>query len=370
MANSESGGNAEPRGVRRQVELPEVNTETAGDLTPTSEPRPTTVTGGPETGSAAVGTGDSRPEGATASSEKEEQPTLAAGITAPAPPSGVQSDGMPPDRPKKPVLAAVAIGGAVLLAVPLLLIGTGSRDHERQRTTAAAATILPDNRLPMGTFTSASPTVTPTPSASKSPEAKKSDKPKKSEEPKKPKKKDKKGAVPASRRHAAVVSGPPTGPRFATVTRLLLKNVMTGLCADIPGYGDGHMKTPLQQFTCSGSSHDNQQWDLVVNDKGGGPNGVDLFTIRNSKDDHCADLPGNGAVDHGTHVTEWACYPGRTDNQMWYLVKKAKNRFWIRNYASHKDCLDVLGTAGSGGKDAALTVWPCSSKDDHLWAFK
>jgi Ricin-type beta-trefoil lectin domain len=264
--NSEPGGNADALGVRRQVELPEVNTEAPDGLTPTSDTPPETVTGRHGTGPAAVDTGNARPAGATASSGKEEQPALASGMTVPVPPGGLQSDGMPPDRPKKPVLAAVAIGGVVLLAVP--------------------------------------------------------------------------------------------------------KNVMTGLCADIPGYGDGDLQGPVQQFTCNGSSHDNQQWDLVVNDKGGGPGGADLFSIRNTKDDHCADLPGNGAVDHGTHVIEWACSPGRTDNQMWYLVKKSKNGFWIRNYVSHKDCLDVLGTDGAGGKDAALTVWPCSSKDDHLWAFK
>jgi Ricin-type beta-trefoil lectin domain len=265
--NSESGGDPEPLGVRRQVELPEVNTEAAGDLTPASDTRPKTETDRPETGSAAEDAGDSRPEGATASSEKEEQPALARGVAVAAP-------------------------------------------------------------------------------------------------------REAKGAVTTSKRHVAVAAGRPTGPRFATVTRLLLKNVMTGLCADVPGYGDGDLDTPVQQFTCDGSSHDNQQWDLVVNDKGGGPNGADLFTIRNSRDDHCADLPGTGAVDHGTHVTEYLCYPGRTDNQMWYLVKKSKNTFWIRNHASHKDCLDVLGTDGSGGKDAALTLWPCDSKDDHLWAFK
>lgn len=167
--NSESGGNAEPLGVRRQIELPEVNTE-ADDLAPNADTRPETAADRPETGSATVDTGESRPEGATASSEKEEQHALATGVTVPGPPGGVQNDGLPPDRPNKPVLAAVAIGGAVVLAIPILLIGMGSHDGKKHRTAVAADRVLPGDgqQPPPGAFVSTSPTTTPTPSASAS----------------------------------------------------------------------------------------------------------------------------------------------------------------------------------------------------------
>ncbi|MCW2864082.1 MAG: hydrogenase expression protein, partial [Actinoallomurus sp.] len=79
--------------------------------------------------------------------------------------------------------------------------------------------------------------------------------------------------------------------------------------------------------------------------------------------------PGTGTVDRGTHVSENLCYPGRGDNQMWYLDKRSSHRFWIRNNYIHKWCLDVLGVDGAGGKDSALTVVQCDPKDDHLWSF-
>jgi hypothetical protein len=74
-------------------------------------------------------------------------------------------------------------------------------------------------------------------------------------------------------------------------------------------------------------------------------------------------------VSDGTHVTENPCSPGLGDNQEWYLDKRAAHRYWIRNYVSGKDCLDVLGTDGAGGKDAALTLHACDPQDDHLWSF-
>jgi hypothetical protein len=158
-----------------------------------------------------------------------------------------------------------------------------------------------------------------------------------------------------------------TGVQFSTRTNVLLYNVMTGLCADIPANDNGSVETPIQQYTCNGSTGDNQLWDLVVNGKGQGPNGADLFMIRNSKDNNCADLTGTGAVARASHVTENLCYPGLGDNQSWYFQKRPGG-YWIRNYVSNGFCLDVLGVNGAGGKDAPLTVVQCDPNDDHVWS--
>jgi hypothetical protein len=376
-SNSDSEGRTEPLEIRRPVELPEVDTESADDLTPASGTGPEddrSASGAAAEVSADSGDADpasedaqeaeprTRPEDASPSGNEEQNLVSAQEEVAPSGAGADKGDGTPPDRPKKPILAAVAIGGAVLLAIPVLLIGTGSHDDKKHRSAAAADNVLPGagQQPPPGAFVSTSPSVTPTPSASASPKGKSKATAKASA---------KKGSTAgvATLAHSGG-SGVPTGPKFSTVTRLLIKNVMTGLCADVPGYGNGGLTTPINQFTCR-RSNDNQLWDLVVNDKGAGPHGADLFTIRNSMDNYCFDLPGTGAVDGGTHVTENLCYPGLGDNQMWYLDKRSSHSFWIRNYVIHKWCLDVLGTAGAGGKDAALTVVQCDPKDDHLWSF-
>ncbi|GAB3976041.1 hypothetical protein GCM10029978_061750 [Actinoallomurus acanthiterrae] len=288
---------------------------------------------------------------------------------APASPDGAAAAGdeMPPDRPRKPVLAAVAIGGVVLLAIPILLVGTGSHGGKKQRTTAAADRVMTGGgQGAAGAYASASPTATasPSPSASAS--------------PKKGTKAGTAGSKDTAGKHGTragkvgVTSGGgrfPTGPNFSTTTRVLLHNTMTGLCADVPGYGNGSVEGPINQFTCTRSDDDNQLWDLVVNMKGRGPHGADLFTIRNSKDNYCFDVPGAGAAPARTPLSENLCYPGLSDNQMWYLDKRSSGHFWIRNYVSHGLCLDVSGYYGSGGKDARLTLFPCDPKDDHIWSF-
>ncbi|GAB2856153.1 hypothetical protein GCM10027176_68100 [Actinoallomurus bryophytorum] len=154
----------------------------------------------------------------------------------------------------------------------------------------------------------------------------------------------------------------PAGPKFSTARDLLLMNVVTGKCADVPGNGDGTMNGPVVQHTCRATAQDNQRWDLVVRKNGAGPNGADLFTIRNSKDGLCFDLRGSGAVDR---VTEWRCASG--GNQLWYLDEKHSGEFWIRDSGDGGKCLDV---EGARAEDASLTAWPCDPKDDHLWVLK
>ncbi|MGH3375159.1 MAG: hypothetical protein ACRDP6_10495 [Actinoallomurus sp.] len=184
-----SGDRAESLGVRRPVELPEADIEAAGDLTPAAgsdaeaEPEPEDAEVISASGSGETGTEPEESAGAKESpadaaepekkveGDKDPLTRTAVAVTPPVSGDGA-GDGMPPDRPKKPVLAAVAIGGAVVLAIPLLLIGTGSHHGKKHRTTAAADTVLPgDGQLPSGAYTSTSPSPsgTPTPSHSASP---------------------------------------------------------------------------------------------------------------------------------------------------------------------------------------------------------
>jgi hypothetical protein len=212
----ESGDNPKPLGIRRQVELPETDIEAADGLIPAAsepaaesdpvasadekaaadaDPVPTETTNG-------EAPAETREQNAS-SAEKEPDAALARDIAVAAPPTGVQGDGMPPDRPKRPVLAAMAIGGAVLLAVPILLIGTGPHHGKKQRTTAAADTMLPGNgQQPPGAYTSTSPSATATPSpsahATHKPKATKSAAPKPSAKPSPGRRAHRRSGVPAS----------------------------------------------------------------------------------------------------------------------------------------------------------------------------
>ncbi|MEU9469149.1 RICIN domain-containing protein [Streptomyces avermitilis] len=155
-----------------------------------------------------------------------------------------------------------------------------------------------------------------------------------------------------------------TGPLPAS--NIVLRNVTTKKCADIPGYDKGQVNGPVREFTCDGTTHDNQLWNLEVREKGGGPGKSDLFQIRNTKDLNCMDLPDYGAKPAQTAVSEFPCNGTTADNQLWWLDKQDDGHYWIRNYSSNHLCLDVAGFS-TGGNDTPLTIYHCSRTDDQEW---
>jgi Ricin-type beta-trefoil lectin domain len=256
------------------------------------------------------------------------------------------------------IFGAAVVAAACVLVTPLIAsIYFGTSTEPKARTVAERAGAAWNSARPV-ISSSPSPRKTPKPSPSVRTARKRP-------------------AVPAAKPGTTAPSGArkkaskalPRGARFSTVTGVLIKNKVTGFCVDIPGYGPGMVDGPVQAGACNGSNKDNQRWDLVVRQKGAGPNGADLFVVRNAKDGYCLDLPNYGPAETSSHVTEWYCHPGSVDNQMWYLTKKSASEFWIRNMASRGECLDVAGDPGSEALNAPLTIFPCSLNDDHLWSF-
>jgi hypothetical protein len=145
---------------------------------------------------------------------------------------------------------------------------------------------------------------------------------------------------------------------------VLLKNAASGLCADVPGYGRGATDGPVAQYFCALGDADNQVWSLGVMRDMKGPGGTALFTIRNTKDDYCMDLPGYSGVGSGTKVTEYYCRP-KGDNQLWYRSHTSGKRYRIRNYSSHGLCLGPTGR--SHARDKQLEIHKCGSGDEWSW---
>ena len=349
---SGSGERAESLGVRRPVELPETDIDAAGDLAPAdSEPESGEAAGKGQENADAEETAEAKEPPAETAEQAKGGPNNATATDIAVAATGADGDGdgdgdgMPPDRPKKPVLAAVAIGGAVVLAIPILLIGTGSHHAKKHQTTAAADNVLPgDGQPPAGAFTSTSPTPTPTPSPSAS--------------AKKKAKQDKKGTV------AKKSAASPKKGVWAGVSNVLLKNAASGLCADLPGYGNGSVNGKVAQYYCALGNADNQVWSLGVMRDMKGPGGTALFLIRNTKDNLCMDLPYYSGVSAGTKVTEYNCRP-KGDNQLFYRSHTHGNLYRIRNYSSHGLCLGPTGR--SHAQDTQLEVHKCGSGDEWSW---
>ncbi|MFF7334393.1 RICIN domain-containing protein [Streptomyces sp. NPDC090306] len=280
-----------------------------------------------------------------------------------------------PGRPRGPVLAAAGIVGTLLIAAPFLIPAfAGDKPEHPKHTQAAGGTDLGSaaDSSPVAGYGSASPSPSAKPSASKAakkhvtaaapvvePQASFTTAVKPSASPSATKKAAKK---PSARARANTAS---------SQSKVLLKNVTTGMCADIPYYQKGKVNGPVNQYYCDGTSADNQLWNLVVHPEAGkGPEGSSLFLISNVKDGLCFDLPNYTAAAGGTRITEFPCQATKSDNQYWWLDPRSDGTYWIRNYASRDLCLNVAGN-GNGGHDAALQIGTCndSSDDDDHWYF-
>ncbi|MGF1342278.1 hydrogenase expression protein HypA [Streptomyces flavovirens] len=133
--------------------------------------------------------------------------------------AGTHADDVPPgSRPKKPMLAAAAIVGAILISVPFLVAGQDDRKPEKDHTQNAAGTVLDTDRVVVPeTYTSKSPSPSPTPSEEKE-EKKETEKPSESPAPK------------------PVIAPPPSTPKSkpaATVTAKAPLNTAAGALSSL-----------------------------------------------------------------------------------------------------------------------------------------
>lgn len=149
-------------------------------------------------------------------------------------------------------------------------------------------------------------------------------------------------------------------PAAAQPRVVVLYNVVTGRCADIPAFDKGYVGAPVTQFYCRPGAYDNQQFVLLPRGKVAGK--YDRFLIQNRKDRLCLDLPNYGKVPKGTPVSEYHCR--MQDNQLFYRKPVRGGDFLVHEKTGM--CLDVAGLR-SRQANTRLLLWPCSMNDEHVW---
>jgi len=162
-------------------------------------------------------------------------------------------------------------------------------------------------------------------------------------------------------------SAKPKAPSLLPAYNIMLRNATTKMCVDVPAPDDEEARTRGRavQSTCD-ENNTEQRWNLEVRYAKGGPGGAPLFQIRNVKDQKCVDLADYGAKPIRSPILRYTCDGTTADNQLWWLAKQASGDYWIRNYASNNECLDVAGYS-TGGAEAHLTLFTCSNTDDQEW---
>lgn len=163
-----------------------------------------------------------------------------------------------------------------------------------------------------------------------------------------------------------ILGTPPAHARADSVYNKAIKNLTTGKCVDLPGFGAPGLQ-PVTQYDCRPGAGDNQMFDLV--------DGVDGFLIRSVKSPGlCLDFPNLGAPTSADKVSLYYCQNTTADNQLWYSVwNDAGTAFQLisaKTYSGQRMCLDVDGFA-LAVNDLRLGAYPCSASlsDDHWWKF-
>lgn len=283
-----------------------------------------------------------------------------------------------PSWGRRPVRALVAAGvvGAVLTAVPLVVMGRGGDSDQKVEAAPAGKAPAPPEE-PGKAPAAGPPSPSPSPSASRSPS--------RSASPHAPVVDAKADPAPSAEETGGEETGgeEPKGPtaqqgtdkesdvialqrrqimrHLSSQGNALVQNVDTGKCADVPNFGKGTSGGPVNQYACRSDSSDNQLWDLQMASPDGGPGGAPLFAVKNRKDGLCMDLPGSGSVHAGARIVEYNCVTTGADNQLWWLDQRPAHGYLIRNRASDL-CLAVTG-GSSGGDDARLHVARCDTAE-------
>jgi hypothetical protein len=147
-------------------------------------------------------------------------------------------------------------------------------------------------------------------------------------------------------------------------------NRWTDRCIDLPGHQGGQVNGPVKQYPCEWNNLDSDHLFYQVDSGTLAWNTYTVFAIRNVLDGLCLDVPNYGIVAAGTIVSEYWCNYTSGDNQLFYAEPRY-NEFdefegaWIVHRKTGL-CLDIEGHR-SGDFQARVTLFYCSDDDDHHW---
>ncbi|SNX66208.1 ricin-type beta-trefoil lectin protein [Streptomyces sp. TLI_55] len=243
-----------------------------------------------------------------------------------------------PTRPRKPLLAGAAFVGAVLIAVPFLLID-GDGDRPADRADASTGAPLPGDHWTGGETgaygSAAPPSGSPSAQASRGPATDQaSDRPKADDTTPTPDGKSTGTATQAA--PAASATGHPT------TAGIRLRSHASGRCLDVTD-GSTAERTPLQIWDCSGAAR--QRWRLASDG-----------TVRALG--MCMDVDG-GSRDDGATIQLTTC--NGTGAQQFHLNAAHD----LVNVQADK-CVDVKDQLTTNG--TRIQLWTCTGSQNQKWS--